>query len=389
MPLYEVTQDAIRVVPTTTFAAESVRERQDIQRLLRSQIDVVSPDTLIVSEEFGDFDDSRRRVDLLGIDRDANLIVIELKRTVDGGHMELQAIRYAAMLSTMTFEQLVRAYTRHLRSMGDDETDAENRLLTFLNWDEPDEEAFAQDVRIVLVSAEFSKELMTSVMWLNERRMDIRCVRLRPHRYDNRVLLDVQQVVPLPEAADYIIRVAEKQQVARESKRTRTLAGDNIMDPLERAVNDVFSPGFIQRRGARVFFLPRDWEDLVPEIGNSWPRLSRACPIVWWLKYGARRGRLALVIELGRFPNPEARMALVQELVDAGFGLTKLAFRDDARYSRIVSIHHELDPDLPSAKDPSGAIYGAVSALAQEIQTDVKRLTEIVSKYNWDLAGTK
>ncbi len=53
---------------------------------------MIAPDLLVVSEEFGEWDDSRRRIDLLAIDRDANLVVIELKRTEDGGHMELQAI---------------------------------------------------------------------------------------------------------------------------------------------------------------------------------------------------------------------------------------------------------------------------------------------------------
>jgi len=66
---------------------------------------------LVVSEEFGDWEDSRRRIDLLGIDKAANLVVIELKRTEDGGHMELQAIRYAAMVSKMTFDRLVEVST--------------------------------------------------------------------------------------------------------------------------------------------------------------------------------------------------------------------------------------------------------------------------------------
>ena len=39
-------------------------------------------------------------------------------------------------------------------------------LLTFLGWEEPNEEGFAQDVRIILVSADFSKELTTAVLWL-------------------------------------------------------------------------------------------------------------------------------------------------------------------------------------------------------------------------------
>ena len=87
-----------------------MRERQDLQRLLRSQIEIVSPDTLIISEEFSQWEDSNRRIDLLGIDKNANLVVIELKRTEDGGHMELQSIRYAAMISAMTFERAVEVY---------------------------------------------------------------------------------------------------------------------------------------------------------------------------------------------------------------------------------------------------------------------------------------
>src|SRR3954452_24365567 len=210
MPIFEITPSAIRRLNETTFGAAGVRERADLQRLLRGNIEAVSPDTLVISEEFGDWEDSRRRIDLLGLDRDANLVVIELKRTEDGGHMELQAIRYAAMVSTLTFEKVVDVFSVYLRRIGKD-GDARTTILDFLGWEEPDEDRFAQDVRIVLASAEFSKELTTAVMWLNDHGLDIRCVRLKPHQDNGRVLLDVQQVIPLPEASDYMVRIREKE----------------------------------------------------------------------------------------------------------------------------------------------------------------------------------
>lgn len=37
---------------------------------------------MVIAEEFGEWEDSKRRIDLLGLDREANLVVIELKRTV-------------------------------------------------------------------------------------------------------------------------------------------------------------------------------------------------------------------------------------------------------------------------------------------------------------------
>jgi hypothetical protein len=209
MAIYEITSDRIVSISETTFSSVGLHERKDLQRLLREQVEIIARDTLVIAEEFGEWEESKRRIDLLGIDKQANLVVIELKRTEDGGHMDLQAIRYAAMVSAMTYEKAVEVYGGYLRANGGT-GDAAESLLDFLGWDEPDEDRFAQDARIVLVAADFSKELTTSVMWLNERDLDIRCVRMRPYRDGQRVLIDVQQVIPLPEAQDYIVRIREK-----------------------------------------------------------------------------------------------------------------------------------------------------------------------------------
>ncbi len=219
MAIYEITADSLNKIPETSFATEGIKEREDLQRLLVQQIDVLAPDTLVIAEEFGDWEDSRRRIDLLGIDKDGNLVVIELKRTEDGGHMELQAIRYAAMISTLTFEKVIEIYGKFLEKQGRDD-DPENAILSFLGWDEPQEEEFAQDVTIILASKEFSRELTTAVIWLNQRGLDMRCIRMKPYRDGDKVLLDVQTVIPLPESEDYQIQIREKQEKVRQSRRT-------------------------------------------------------------------------------------------------------------------------------------------------------------------------
>lgn len=132
--------------------------------------------------------------------------------------MELQAIRYAGMISSMTFEKAVEVFSRYLAERGRTE-DAAQTLLDFLGWVEPDEQVFAQDVRLVLAAADFSKELTTSVLWLNEHELDVRCVRLRPHADGKRVILDIQQVIPLPEASEYLVGVREKATEVREARR--------------------------------------------------------------------------------------------------------------------------------------------------------------------------
>jgi hypothetical protein len=199
------------MVSETRFSTAGVRERTDLQRLLREQIQIISPDTLVIAEEFGEWTDSRRRIDLLGLDKNANLVVIELKLADDGGHMELQSIRYAAMVSQMTFDQAVEVYKTYLAAQGREE-DAREGILNFLGWEDANEDQFAQDVRLVLVSAEFSKEITTSVIWLNEKGLDVRCVLLKPYNLDGRTLVDVQQIIPLPEANEYQIQLREKKQ---------------------------------------------------------------------------------------------------------------------------------------------------------------------------------
>lgn len=224
MPIYEFAPDGIQALSKTTFSALQLHERRDLQRLLRENIAVISPDTLIIAEEFDDWDSSRLRIDLLGIDRGANLVVIELKRTEDGGHMELQAIRYAAMVSTLTFDQAANRFARYLNQTAGEGVDARAELLAFLGWEEPDNDHFAQEVKIVLAAAEFSPELTTSVLWLNQHDLDIRCVRMQPYDLSGRVLVDVQQIIPPPEAADYQVRVREK---VRKEREARTSGADH------------------------------------------------------------------------------------------------------------------------------------------------------------------
>jgi hypothetical protein len=235
MPLYELTSDDLRPIQETTFASEGIRERGDLQRLLRERIAVICPETLILAEEFCDWQDSYRRIDLLGLDKEANLVVIELKRTEDGGHMELQALRYAAMVSTMTFDKAVEVHGDYLARLGRS-GDARDAILSFLQWDEPDDDAFAKDVRIVLVSTDFHPEISTTVLWLNQRGLDIRCIRIRPYKLDDRVLLDVQPIIPLPEAQEYQIQIRQKEGAARVSREqvSRQWDEDSFMAAIEK-----------------------------------------------------------------------------------------------------------------------------------------------------------
>jgi hypothetical protein len=219
MAIYSFNGNVLQKVETTTFNTEGILERQHLQAAIKHQIDVIAPNCLVISEEFSEWSGSQRRIDLLAIDKEGNLVVIELKRTETGEHMELQALRYAAMVSTLTFTRATEIYQKYLSSIGSEDI-AENLLLDFLGWEEPQEDNFALDVRIVLVSADFSKELTTSVMWLNERNLDIRCVRLIPYKHQEQILVDVQQIIPLPEVESYQVKIKQQSEERREARKS-------------------------------------------------------------------------------------------------------------------------------------------------------------------------
>ena len=68
---------------------------------------------------------------------------------------------------------------------------------------------------LCLVSAEFSKEITTTVLWLNDYGLDIRCVRIKPYKDNGRTLVDIEQVIPLPEASQYQVSVSAKNRQER------------------------------------------------------------------------------------------------------------------------------------------------------------------------------
>ncbi|KOV85545.1 hypothetical protein ADL03_13650 [Nocardia sp. NRRL S-836] len=214
-----MTADALQAIPPTDFATEGIWERRDLQRLLRDDISPVDDSLLVIAEEFGDFEGSDRRIDLLCVDRDARVVVVELKRTYHGGHLELQALRYAAMVSALTFDQVVDVFERHLARVGPDRCGEGRKVLT--GWLGGTEE-LSGDVRIVLVSAGFGTEITTTVLWLTTTYgLDITCTRLIPHRVGDRILLDITQLIPLPEAEEFTIRLRNREQAVRTASSGR------------------------------------------------------------------------------------------------------------------------------------------------------------------------
>jgi hypothetical protein len=74
MSILEIGDAGISAVPKASLVGEGVREREDLQRVLLASIETVAPDVMVLAEEFGNWEDSRRRIDILGLDKDGNIV---------------------------------------------------------------------------------------------------------------------------------------------------------------------------------------------------------------------------------------------------------------------------------------------------------------------------
>ena len=143
----------------------------------------------------------------------ANLVVVELKRKGDGDYAELQALRYGALISTMTFGKAVDTYQNFLNERQISQIEPRKELLEFFDVETNlEDDSFFNDVRLILVSPNFSKEITSTALWLNERSLHpfINCVKLEPYRLEGKTLVNVQQIIPLPDTSEYQVMISER-----------------------------------------------------------------------------------------------------------------------------------------------------------------------------------
>ena len=243
MPVYRVTSQDFEPLIETSFEAEQLYERNDIQRRLRDRPEILEDGLFVIAEEYGDWVESNRRIDLLALDSDGRLTVVELKRSDSESLMDLQAVRYAAMVADMTLKQALEAHKIYLRNRGRDEREADDHVRARLTRENGAIRLDSEKPRIILVSSNFSKELTTSVLWLNRTGMDITCVRLQPYKTAGSLFLESSRIIPIPEAEDYQIRLRnreeEAQQQRQEASGAETSPGSEVFrESLETAEQD-------------------------------------------------------------------------------------------------------------------------------------------------------
>jgi len=208
-----------------------------LQEWLENYPQALSPgegdELLIIQKEFDGFDDTRERLDLLAIDKEGNLVIIENKLDDSGRDVVWQALKYASYCANLKKQQVVEIFQRYLNQKsqleGAEPANAEKVLLEFLQADDLQSVQLntLKSQRLILVAAHYRKEVTNTVLWLSQFGVICQCFKVTPYQAGAELFLNVEQIIPTPEAADFMIgmmaKEAEEKSASHEQRLSHTL----------------------------------------------------------------------------------------------------------------------------------------------------------------------
>lgn len=205
-----------------SFSELKLSERYDLQEWIVDNPRILGENLLIIQKEFDGFSDTNERLDLLALDESGKLVIIENKLDDSGKDVVWQALKYVSYCATLTKSEISEVYQRYLK-----QGNAQDKISEF--YDGQDFESIRLnpvegDQRIILVAANFRKEVTSTVLWLrNYHGVDITCIKVTPYKDGEKLYLDVEQIIPIQEIGDYQIRLtAKKQEETITSKEEAT-----------------------------------------------------------------------------------------------------------------------------------------------------------------------
>lgn len=212
--MFVVNKDKNRItqIKSCSFSELGFKEREHLQEWLEHNPDVFGEELLFIQKEFDGFDDTRERLDLLAIDKQGNLVIVENKLDDSGRNVTWQVLKYASYCSSLSKQQIKDIYQTYLVKNGSIENSEQN-ISEFLNAEDFGEIQLNQNQRIILVSGNYRKEVTSTVMWLlTKYNLKIQCFKATSYSFDDQIFLDIKQIIPVKEAEEYTIKMAEKAQ---------------------------------------------------------------------------------------------------------------------------------------------------------------------------------
>lgn len=210
--------NSISEIKKCSFHELGFKERENLQEWIAKSPNCFGEDLLIIQKEFNGFNDTNERLDLLALDQDGSLVIIENKLDDTGRDVVWQCLKYVSYCSTLTKAQIIEIYQDYLDKNAIKES-AKNNISEFFDGKPLEEITLNEnDQRMILVAANFRKEVTSTVMWMLNHSINVKCFKATPYQYNNNLFLTMEQIIPVKETADYIIQMADKAKEVQNDK---------------------------------------------------------------------------------------------------------------------------------------------------------------------------
>lgn len=210
--MYIINKETNRIekIESTTFKQLGFKERENLQEWIANNPSCLNEDLLIIQKEFSGFNDTSERLDLLAIDKQGNLVIIENKLDDTGKDVTWQVIKYSSYCATLNSSQIITIFGQYLAKIGSSEN-AEVVLGEFLETEDFKERLnIGNSQRIMMIAGEFRKEVTSSVLWLLNYGLRVQCFKATPFKLQEQLLMNMEQIIPIKEAEDFVISMANK-----------------------------------------------------------------------------------------------------------------------------------------------------------------------------------
>jgi hypothetical protein len=207
--LFHVSGSTAKPAQPISLAEAGLTERGDLQEWVLKNPQMLGNSVQIVTFEFDRWgtargENPRDRLDVLGLGADGRLVVAELKRDVAPDTVYSQAIKYAAMASRFDDRTLGEYHADYLTRQGIP-TSGDGAWEQLLRHAPETNESTLRRPRIVLLARDFPPQVTAAAVWLNEMGLDLTLMRFQAYRADDRILLTVSQLLPVPDVEEFTV----------------------------------------------------------------------------------------------------------------------------------------------------------------------------------------
>jgi hypothetical protein len=213
------------------LAQAGLKERQHLQEWVIAHPEVLGSSIKIVAFEFGSWtghtgDKERDRLDVLALDGEGHLIVVELKRDKAPDTVEMQALKYAALVSRFTRDDLDRVHARYRTQTSGQEITVGDAAAELDAWAEITEESLRLP-KIVLMATDFPQTVTATVVFLHQQLgLNIKLLVFQAYQTVNDVLVTVSQHYPPAGIEEFVlspeVNEAQKAKTGKQSKQRET-----------------------------------------------------------------------------------------------------------------------------------------------------------------------